>query len=66
MCEFENLHIVRFRPQHKELSLEMARESVLMQHCLGEFDDDLLGEGGYGEYYIREDSSREDRTLLFA
>jgi len=50
---FENLEIVKFKAEHTELSLEMARESALMQHCLGEFDDDELGEGGYGEYYIK-------------
>ncbi|CAA6826266.1 MAG: Unknown protein, partial [uncultured Sulfurovum sp.] len=48
---FENLHVVKFLPHHKELSLEMARESVLMQHCLGEFDNVEKAEGGYGSYY---------------
>jgi len=52
--DFENMHIVKLRSEHKELSLEMARESALMQHCLGEFDDDVLGEGGYGEYYLKQ------------
>ena len=50
---FEDLHIVRFNNGHHELSLEMARESALMQHCLGEFDNDEEGTGGYGEYYIK-------------
>jgi len=49
--EFENLHVVKFLPHHKELSLEMARESALMQHCLGEFDNVQKAEGGYGSYY---------------
>jgi len=62
--EFENLHVVHFKSQHKELSLEMARESALMQHCLGEFDDDLLGEGGYGEYYIKK--VRKKKIELFS
>ena len=46
-----NLHVVKFLPHHKELSLEMARESALMQHCLGEFDNVQKAEGGYGSYY---------------
>jgi len=50
---FEDLHFVKFDFEHKELSLEMARESALMQHCLGKFDDDESGEGGYGEYYFK-------------
>ena len=37
---FENLSVVKLKPDHQELSLEMARESALMQHCLGEFDND--------------------------
>ena len=48
---FENLHIVKLKHKHKELPLEMAKESALMQHCLGEFDNNETGEGGYGEYY---------------
>ncbi len=49
---FKNLHVVKFLPHHKELSLEMARESALMQHCLGEFENVEKGEGGYGSYYF--------------
>ena len=48
----EKLHVVKFLEGHKELPLEMARESLLMQHCLGEFDNIEKGEGGYGAYYI--------------
>ena len=50
---FEDLHIVKFDHMHHELSLEMARESALMQHCLGEFENDEEGTGGYGEYYYK-------------
>lgn len=57
--KFENLTVVKFKPDHQELSLEMARESALMQHCLGEFDNDRLGQGGYGEYYINKIRSKE-------
>ena len=53
VCHYEELYFVKFDATHKELSLEMAKESALMQHCLGEFDDDVLGEGGYGEYYLK-------------
>lgn len=49
---FENMHFVKFLPHHKELALEMARESALMQHCLGEFDNIEKAEGGYGSYYF--------------
>lgn len=49
---FENLHVVKFLAHHKELSLEMARESALMQHCLGDFENVEKGEGGYGSYYF--------------
>lgn len=61
---FEKFNVVKFDYQHKELSLEMARESALMQHCLGEFDDDILGKGGYGEYYIN--LIREQKIELFS
>jgi len=57
--EFNDLYLVYFKPDHQDLSLEMARESALMQHCLGEFDDDRLGEGGYGAYYIQKIRDKE-------
>ncbi|CAA6813700.1 MAG: Unknown protein [uncultured Sulfurovum sp.] len=56
---FENMHVVKFLPEHKELSLEMARESALMQHCLGEFDNVEKAEGGYGSYYYGLIKSKE-------
>jgi hypothetical protein len=40
----------------------MARESALMQHCLGEFENIEKGEGGYGSYYFGL-IKREDITL---
>lgn len=49
--DFENLHVVKLLPHHPELALEMARESALMQHCLGRFTDVKKAEGGYGSYY---------------
>jgi len=39
---YEDLHVVKFDAEYHELSLEMAKESALMHHCLGEFDDDTL------------------------
>ncbi len=60
--DFENMHVVKFLPHHKELSLEMARESALMQHCLGEFDNVERAEGGYGSYYYGL-IQKEDITL---
>jgi hypothetical protein len=56
---FENMTVVKFKDAHKELSLEMARESALMQHCLGEFENDEEGEGGYGEYYFKLIKNKE-------
>jgi hypothetical protein len=48
---FENLHVVKLLHDHPELPLEMARESALMQHCLGRFTNVEKAEGGYGSYY---------------
>jgi len=48
---YENLHVVKFLKEHEELPLEMARESALMQHCLGRFTDVEKAKGGYGSYY---------------
>lgn len=48
---FENLHVVKLLHDHPELPLEMARESALMQHCLGRFTNVEKAEGGYGAYY---------------
>ena len=61
---FENFQVVKFLVNHKELSLEMARESMLMQHCLGEFDNIQTGEGGYGSYYI--DLIRKEEIILYS
>jgi hypothetical protein len=61
---FGEFSFVKFRHDHKELSLEMARESALMQHCLGEFDTIETGEGGYGEYYI--ELIREQKIELYS
>ncbi len=56
---FKNLHVVKLLPHHKELSLEMARESALMQHCLGEFEDVENAQGGYGSYYFGRIQNQE-------
>jgi hypothetical protein len=61
---FGEFTFVKFINDHKELSLEMARESALMQHCLGEFDNIEQGEGGYGAYYI--ELIREEKITLFS
>jgi len=62
--KYDDLELVKFLHDHKELPLEMARESALMQHCLGEFDNDETGEGGYGEYYI--DLIRKQEIELYS
>jgi len=61
-AQLPSLHVVKFLPHHKELALEMARESALMQHCLGEFDNVQKAEGGYGSYYYGL-IQREEITL---
>jgi len=62
IAQLPSLHVVKFLPHHKELALEMARESALMQHCLGEFDNVEKAEGGYGSYYYGL-IQREEITL---
>lgn len=64
ICEHDGLTIVQLIDNHDELSLEMAKESALMQHCLGEFENDELGVGGYGEYYFKQ--IREKQLTLFS
>ncbi|MDQ7085882.1 MAG: hypothetical protein Q9M36_13665 [Sulfurovum sp.] len=61
---FDNLHIVKFLAHHEELSLEMARESALMQHCLGEFDNVAKAEGGYGSYY--HELIQKEKIILYS
>ncbi len=61
---FEDFHVVKFLAEKRELSLEMAGESALMQHCLGEFDNVQTGEGGYGAYYI--DLVKKEEIFLYS
>lgn len=42
---------VELLPGAPELRAEMAWESQLMRHCLGQFADRVALTGGYGEYY---------------
>ncbi|VAW82400.1 hypothetical protein MNBD_GAMMA12-2560 [hydrothermal vent metagenome] len=60
----KNYSIVEMKANHNELAMEMARESSLMQHCLGEFDDITLAIGGYGEYYYKR--IRQKNLRLFS
>lgn len=42
---------VEFRPDSLKLREEMAFESQMMRHCLGQFSDRRQLRGGYGEHY---------------
>lgn len=61
---YENLHIVKFLKDHQELALEMARESALMQHCLGKFNNVEKAQGGYGSYYY--DLIKREEIILYS
>jgi len=47
----EHGNFVEFDPKSPQLRLEMAYESQMMRHCLGQFADPKALTGGYGEQY---------------
>ncbi|KRC19661.1 hypothetical protein [Acidovorax sp. Root219] len=47
----EQGHFVEFRPDSTHLRAEMAYESQMMRHCLGQFANRRSLGGGYGEHY---------------
>jgi hypothetical protein len=55
---------VELRGSRAVLRAEMSYESFHMQHCLGQFADRELLEGGYGEHYAK--ACEEGRLRLFS
>jgi len=55
---------VEFDPESPRLRLEMAYESQMMRHCLGQFADPKALTGGYGEQYAS--ACEQGRMRLFS
>ncbi|KEY60924.1 hypothetical protein [Serratia sp. DD3] len=55
---------VELLPDSPKLRDEMAYESQMMRHCLGQFDNRQALEGGYGEHYAK--SCEEGKLRLFS
>lgn len=62
--EGEQGRFVEFRPQSPHLRAEMAYESQMMRHCLGQFASRRSLVGGYGEHYAT--ACEEGRLRLFS
>lgn len=60
----EQGHFVELRPGSTHLRAEMAYESQMMRHCLGQFANRRSLSGGYGEQYAR--ACEEGRLRLFS
>jgi len=56
---------IEFNPQSDKLRLEMAYESQMMQHCLGQFADKQALSGGYGEHYAQSCEDGEMRLFSY-
>ncbi len=56
---------VEFLPESASLRAEMAFESYVMRHCLGQFADRRELAGGYGERYAEAVAHRRMRLLSF-
>jgi len=52
VAEVNDFVIWEFDPTHPEFRQELANESAMMQHCIGQFSDRETLEGGYGIYYV--------------
>jgi hypothetical protein len=55
---------IEFRPDSPHLRAEMAYESQMMRHCLGQFGSRRSLVGGYGEHYAT--ACEEGRLRLFS
>lgn len=55
---------IEFRPDSEHLRAEMAYESQMMRHCLGQFASRRSLAGGYGEHYAK--ACEEGRMRLFS
>ncbi len=60
----EQGHFVELRPESPHLRAEMAYESQMMRHCLGQFASRRSLAGGYGEHYAS--ACEEGRLRLFS
>ncbi|MGU7775421.1 hypothetical protein ACV229_35280 [Burkholderia sp. MR1-5-21] len=60
-----NGRFVEFLPDSALLRDEMAFESYVMRHCLGQFADRRALTGGYGERYAQAIEARKLRLLSF-
>ncbi|WP_433886397.1 hypothetical protein [Pseudomonas vranovensis] len=59
-------HVLQeLRPESPLLRAEMAFESYVMRHCLGQFADRRALTGGYGERYAEAVEQRRMRVLSF-
>lgn len=61
----ENGYFVELRHDSPSLRHEMAYESQMMRHCLGQFDDRRQLSGGYGEHYASACESGRMRLFSF-
>lgn len=64
-CETANGRFVEFLPDSALLRAEMAFESYVMRHCLGQFADRQALTGGYGGRYADAIEARTLRLLSF-
>ncbi|KWA11013.1 hypothetical protein WL26_17905 [Burkholderia cepacia] len=64
-CETANGRFVEFLPDSALLRAEMAFESYVMRHCLGQFADRQALTGGYGGRYAEAIEARALRLLSF-
>lgn len=60
----EQGHFIEFRRDSEHLRAEMAYESQMMRHCLGQFANRRSLAGGYGEHYAK--ACEEGRLRLFS
>lgn len=60
----EQGQFIEFRPGSEQLRAEMAYESQMMRHCLGQFASRRSLAGGYGEHYAK--ACEEGRLRLFS
>ncbi|WP_208451910.1 hypothetical protein [Burkholderia anthina] len=64
-CDTPNGRFVELLPDSALLREEMAFESYVMRHCLGQFADRRALTGGYGERYAQAIETRTLRLLSF-
>lgn len=63
IAEINDFVIWEFDPTHPEFRQELANESAMMQHCIGQFSDREKMEGGYGMYYVDKAINRTMRLF---